>query len=54
MTIGLKIKQKAMTIQLRILNRSIQYTASVKKKQCIGYLLGKRVDHKVITKYNLK
>ena len=47
-------KTKGNTIQLHILNTSIQYTASVKKKQCIGYLLGERVNHKVITKYNLK
>ena len=49
-------KTKDNTIQLHILNRSFQYTALVKKKQCIGYifLLGERVDDKVITKYNLK
>ena len=49
-------KTKDNTIQLHIINRSFQYTASVKKKQCIGYifLLGERVDDKIITKYNLK
>ena len=51
MTIGLKVRQKT-----HILNRSFQYTVSVKKKQCIGYifLLGERVDDKLITKDNLK
>ena len=49
-------KTKDNTIQLHILNRSFNYTVSVKKKQCIGYifLLGERVDDKIITKYNLK
>ena len=49
-------KAKDNTIQLHILNRSFQYTASVKKKQCIGYifLLSQSVNDKVITKYNLK
>ena len=49
-------KTKGNTIQLHILNRSFNYTVSVKKKQCIGYifLLGERVDDKIITKYNLK
>ena len=43
-------KTKENTIQLHILNRSFQYTALVKKKQCIGYifLLGKRVDDKLL------
>ena len=49
-------KTKDKTIQLHILNRSFNYTVSVKKKQCIGFifLLGERVDGKIITKYNLK
>ena len=49
-------KTKDNAIQLHILNRSFQYTASVKKKQCIDYisLLGERVDDKIITKYNFK
>ena len=49
-------KTKENTIQLHILNRSFNYTVSVKKKQCISYifLLGERVDDKIITKYNLK
>ena len=49
-------KTKDNTIQLHILNRSFQYTVSVKKKQCIGYifLLDERVDDKFITKCNLK
>ena len=48
-------KTKDNTIQLHIINRSFQYTPSVKKKECIGYisLLGERVDDKIITKYNL-
>ena len=47
---------KDNTIQVHIINRSFQYTASVMTKQCIGYifLLGERVDDKIITKYNLK
>ena len=49
-------KTKDNTIQLHIINRSFQYTASVKKKQCIGnmFLSGGRVDDKIITQYNLK
>ena len=50
-------KTKDNTIhQFHILNRSFSYTVSIKKKQCIGYsfLLGERVDDKIITKYNLK
>ena len=48
-------KTKDNTIQLHIII-CFQYTASVKKKQCIGYifLLGERVDDKITTKYNLK
>ena len=43
-------KTKGNTIQLHIINRSFQYTASVKKKQCIGYifLLGECVDDKLL------
>ena len=49
-------KTKYNTIQLHILNRSFNYTKSVKKKQCVGYifLLDERANDKIITKYNLK
>ena len=49
-------KTKDNTIQLHILNRSFNYTNSVKKKQCVGYifLLDERANDKIITKYNLK
>ena len=48
-------KTKDNTIQTHTLNRSFNYTASIKKKQCIGFifLLGERYNDTVITKYNL-
>ena len=48
-------KTKDNTIQLHILNRSFNYTASIKKNQCIGFifLLGKQATDTINTKYNL-
>ena len=48
-------KTKDNTIQLHILNRSFNYTASIKKNQCIGFtfLLGERATDTIHTKYNL-
>ena len=48
-------KTKDNTIQLHILNRSFNYTASIKKNQCIGFifLLGERATETIHTKYNL-
>ena len=48
-------KTKNNTIQLHILNRSFNYTASIKKNQCIGFifLLGKQATDTINTKYNL-
>ena len=48
-------KTKTNTIQLHILNRSFNYTASIKKKQCIGFifLLGEQATDTINTKYNL-
>ena len=48
-------KTKYNTIQLHILNRSFNYTASIKKTQCIGFifLLGERTTDTIYTKYNL-
>ena len=48
-------KTKDNTIQLHILNRSFNYTASIKKNQCIGFifLLGERATDTIHTKYNI-
>ena len=48
-------KTKDNTIQLHILNRSFNYTARIKKKQCIGFifLLGERSTDPIYTKYNI-
>ena len=48
-------KTKTNTIQLHILNRSFNYTASIKKKQCTGFifLLGEQATNTINTKYNL-
>ena len=48
-------KTKDNTIQLHILNGSFNYTASIKKKQCIGFifLLGERSTNTIYTKYNV-
>ena len=48
-------KTKDNTIQLHILNRSFNYTASIKKNQCIGFifLLGEQATDTINTKYNL-
>ena len=48
-------KTKNNTIQLHILNRSFNYTASIKKNQCIGFifLLGEQATDTINTKYNL-
>ena len=48
-------KTKDNTIQLRILNRSFNYTASIKKNQCIGFifLLDERATDTIHTKYNV-
>ena len=48
-------KTKNNTIQLHILNRSFDYTVSIKKNQFIGFifLLGKQATDTINTKYNL-
>ena len=48
-------KTKNNTIQLHILNRSFNYTVSIKKNQFIGFifLLGKQATDTINTKYNL-
>ena len=48
-------KTKNNTIQLHILNRSFNYTASIKKNQCVGFifLLGEQATDTINTKYNL-
>ena len=48
-------KTKDNTIQLHILNKSFNYTASIKKNQCIGFifLLGERATDTIHTKYNI-
>ena len=48
-------KTKNNTIKLHILNRSFNYTASIKKNQCIGFifLLGERATDTIHTKYNI-
>ena len=48
-------KTKDKTIQLHILNRSFNYTANIKKIQCIGYifLLDEKSTDTITTKYNL-
>ena len=48
-------KTKDNTIQLHILNRSFNSTASIKKNQCIGFifLLGERASDTTHTKYNV-
>ena len=48
-------KTKDNTIQLHILNRRFNYTASVKKNQCIGFifLLSERATDTIHTKYNV-
>ena len=48
-------KTKDNSIQLHILNRSFNYTASIKENQCIGFifLLGERATDSFHTKYNL-
>ena len=48
-------KTKDNTIQLHILNRSFNYTASIKKNQCIGFifLLGQQATDTINIKYNL-
>ena len=48
-------KTKNNTIQFHILNRSFNYTASIKKNQCIGFifLLGEQATDTINTKYNL-
>ena len=46
---------KYNTIQLHILNRSFNYTANIKKNQCIGFifLLGEKYNDIITTKYNV-
>ena len=48
-------KTKDNIIQLHILNRSFNYTASIKKNQCIGFifLLGERSTDAIYTKYDI-
>ena len=48
-------KTKDNIIQLHILKRSFNYTASIKKNQCIGFifLLGERSTDRIYTKYNI-
>ena len=48
-------KTKDNKIQLHILNRSFNYTASTKKNHCIGFifLLGEQATDTINTKYNL-
>ena len=48
-------KTKDNTIQLHILNRSFNYTASIKKNQCIGFifLLGERSTDTIYTKFDI-
>ena len=48
-------KTKDNIIQLHILNRSFNYTASIKKNECIGFifLLGERSTDRIYTKYNI-
>ena len=48
-------KTKDNTIQLHILNRKFNYTASKKKNQCTGFifLLGEQATDTINTKYNL-
>ena len=48
-------KPKHNTVQLYILNRSFNYTASIMKNQCIGFvfLLGERAADTTYTKYNI-
>ena len=48
-------KTKDNTIQLHILNRSFNCTASKKKNQCTGFifLLGEQATDTINTKYNL-
>ena len=48
-------KTKKNTIQLHILNKSFDYTASIKKNQCIGFsfLLGERSTDTIYTKYDI-
>ena len=55
MKIGLQINKKHNTVQLYILHRSFNYTASIKKNQCIGFvfLLGERAADTTYTKYNI-
>ena len=55
MKIGRQKKPKDNTIQLHILNRGFNYTASIKKNQCIGFifLLGERATDTIHKKYNL-
>ena len=55
MKIGLSNKPKHNTVQLYILNRSFNYTASIMKNQCIGFvfLLGERAADTTYTKYNI-
>ena len=61
--IGLRIENddwvsnttKDNTIQLHILNRSFNYTANIKKNQCIRFifLLGEKYNDIITTKYNV-
>ena len=46
---------KENTIQLHILNRSFNYSITVKKNQCIGFKnkLGEKYTDIINTKYNL-
>ena len=48
-------KTKDNIIQLHILNRSFNYTASIKKDQCIGFifLLSERATDTIHTKCNI-
>ena len=48
-------KTKDNTIELHVLNKSFNYTASIKKNQCIGFifLLGERATDTIHTKDNL-
>ena len=47
-------KTKGNTIQLHILNRSFNYTASIKKTMYwVYFLLGERPTDTVYTKYNI-
>ena len=48
-------KTKSNTVQLHILNRSFNYTASINKNQCIGFifLLGERATDIFHTKYDI-